>query len=146
MAKMTDAELVTMQLNENDWYVRHARRNLQERFNGGAKKVADPNATRAGLEKIAFENSSDTRRLRGMWALQVTGGLSESKVLKALDDKAPYVRAWAIQLTLEQDSVPSEKLQAKLVELAKNDPSPVVRLYIASAAQRIPFTNCWDIL
>src|SRR5204863_7563031 len=31
LAKATDAELVQFQLHRNDWYVRHARRILQER-------------------------------------------------------------------------------------------------------------------
>ena len=38
LAKMSDEELVELQLHENDWYVRHARRLLQER-GGRAKKT-----------------------------------------------------------------------------------------------------------
>ena len=30
--------------------------------------------------------------------------------------------------------------------LAQSDPSPVVRLYLASAAQRLPFSDRWQIL
>jgi putative heme-binding domain-containing protein len=34
----------------------------------------------------------------------------------------------------------------KLAVMAKSDPSPVVRLYLASAAQRLPVEQRWDIL
>ena len=34
---------------------------------------------------------------------------------------------------------------AKFAELAKDDPSPVVRLYLASALQRMPAENGWAI-
>src|SRR6202034_4182800 len=39
LADATDAELVAFQLHKNDWYVRHARRLLQERAVAG--KLAD---------------------------------------------------------------------------------------------------------
>ncbi|MCC7087181.1 MAG: DUF1080 domain-containing protein [Pirellulales bacterium] len=147
LSKKADAELVAMQLSENDWYVRHARRILQERFgDSAASQGGDVRATREGLETIAFSNPDETRRLRGMWALQVTGGMDESQVLKALDDQAPYVRAWAIQLHLERNSKPGELVQKKLVEMAKNDPSPIVRLYLSSAAQKISTDRRWAIL
>ena len=35
---------------------------------------------------------------------------------------------------------------AKFATLAKSDASPVVRLYLASAAQRIPVAKRWDLL
>ena len=34
----------------------------------------------------------------------------------------------------------------KLAAMAKNDPSQVVRLYLASAVQRLPFAQRWSIL
>ena len=57
MRNRSDEELVELQLNANDWYVRHARRMLQER---------GPNpAVRERLVPIAFEHTDETRRLRG---------------------------------------------------------------------------------
>src|SRR5205814_7128734 len=40
----------------------------------------------------------------------------------------------------------SDTLLAKFANLAKNDPSPVVRLYLASALQRIPIEKRAPIL
>ena len=116
-------------MNKNDWFVRHARRILQER--GGSQE------THAGLEKIAFDHKDETRRLRGLWALHVTGGLTPERLGKALTDKSPYVRGWAIQLALEEGK-PAAELLKKLADMAIKDPSPVVRLYLASAANACP--------
>ena len=72
MQKLDDDELVELQLNANDWYVRHARRILQER---GAE--ADAGA-RASWPTMAFDTSPTKRAaLRALWALHVTGGLDE---------------------------------------------------------------------
>jgi len=137
LQKATDAELVQYQLNANDWYVRHARRILQER---GPK----PEAQEA-LTKILRENPDETRQLRALWALHGVKGLTESVALESLKSSHEYLRAWTIQLVCE-DSTPSEPLLAEMARLAKDDPSPVVRLYLASATQRIDVAKRWPIL
>ena len=55
-----------------------------------------------------------------------------------------YVRAWAIQLLCE-DSAPAAPALEKFATLAKSDRSPVVRLYLASALQRLPHEKRWPI-
>lgn len=140
LASQSDAELVALQLHRNDWYVRHARRLLMERSVAGKIDAA----TREGLAKIAFENTDETRRLRGLWALHVTGGLDETQVAKALADESPYVRGWTIQLLTDQKTPTSEQL-AKLTAMAKADSAPIVRLYLASALQRLPLEQRWEL-
>jgi putative membrane-bound dehydrogenase-like protein len=137
LQKATDAELVQYQLNSNEWFVRHARRILQER---GPKPEVQ-----AALEKMLAENPDDTRQLRALWTLHATQSLTEPTALQSLTAKSEWVRAWTIQLMTE-DRSPSEALLAKFAELAKSDPSPVVRLYLASAAGRIEIPKRWPIL
>jgi hypothetical protein len=137
LAKATDAQLVEYQLHANDWYVRHARRILQER---GPKPEVQ-----AALAKILAENADDTRQLRALWALHGCGGFTDALALKTLGAKSEYVRAWAIQLACE-DGKPSPALLAEFTKLAKDDPSPVVRMYLASAAGRIEIKDRWPIL
>jgi putative heme-binding domain-containing protein len=84
------------------------------------------------------------RRLRHLWTLHAVGGLSEDKVLALLADKEEYIRAWAIQLELEDQSV-SPTVLSRLEELAAADASPVVRLYLASALQRLSLDQRWGI-
>ncbi len=143
LRKRSDAELVKLQLHENDWYVRHARRILQERSKGEPGALAS--GVYAALARIAFEHADETRRLRGLWALHVTGGLTERASERGLADKGAHVRAWTIQLALEQNAAPPS-LRKKLEEMARKDDSPVVRLYLASALQRLPLEQRWDIL
>jgi putative membrane-bound dehydrogenase-like protein len=141
LSAKSDKELVELLLHKNIWYVRNAQRLLQER----ADRLREQPAIRKALAKMAFEHLDETRRLRGLWALHVTGGLREEDIFKALDDKAAHVRGWAVQLALE-DGKASERLLKKLAEMAVQDPSPVVRLYLASGLQRLPLAQRWDVL
>ncbi len=137
LRKLSDGELVKLQLHRNDWYVRHARRILQER---------GPNPTvHQALAKFAFDHHDETRRLRGLWALHVTGGLTEELAAKGLENDRPAVRAWTVQLVTE-DAKPSAAARKRFAEMARTDASPVVRLYLASALQRLPLEQRWDML
>lgn len=136
-----DLQLADAMLEKNDWYVRHARRILQER---ASTNEIDAAAVKL-LTEIATSNNDDTRRLRAIWALHGIGGIDMQLTNQLLKDKSPYVRGWAIQLALET-APPSAELLSTLVNLAHNDPSPVVRLYLASALQKIELANRWDIL
>jgi hypothetical protein len=46
------------------------------------------------------------------------------------------VRGWTVQLCLEDRKAPGS-IVSRMAELAKTDESPVVRLYLASGAQRL---------
>jgi putative heme-binding domain-containing protein len=82
--------------------------------------------------------------LRAMWALHVTGGFASGELEKALDSKDEYIRAWAIQLLCE-DKAPSKAALEKFRAMAAGDKSPVVRLYLASAMQRIGEEDAWAV-
>jgi putative membrane-bound dehydrogenase-like protein len=135
LQKRTSLELVEMQLHRNDWYVRHARRILQER--GPDREV------HAALMKILEQNPDVTRKLRALWALHVTGGLSEDLARRLLAHENEYVRSWAVYLLVE-DRQASPKAIDQFGKMAAQDRSPLVRLYLASALQRIPAERRWD--
>jgi putative membrane-bound dehydrogenase-like protein len=141
LANAPDRDLINMQLHANDWYVRTARRLLQERAAAG--KLDEK--TRPALATLAFKHDDVTRRLRALWALHVTGGLTAEHVQSGLHDDSPLVRGWTIQLAMEAGK-PSDALIAALSDLARGDESPVVRLYVTSAVQRLPLEQRWDIL
>jgi putative membrane-bound dehydrogenase-like protein len=140
LGKLSNAELVAMQTNVNDWYVRHARRLLAERAEAGTLHKADYTA----LFNLLDGQTDEPRRLRALWALHVTHGLTPAMMLKLLDDDAEYVRAWTIQFLCE-DGPPESAALDKFAAMAKADPSPVVRLYLASALQRLPLDDRWAI-
>ena len=85
------------------------------------------------------------KALRALWALHVIGGLDEARLHELLKDKDQHIRAFAIQFLME-DKSPSALTLQKFEELAKSDRSPVVRLYLASALQRLPHEQRWPIL
>ncbi|MCI0333270.1 MAG: DUF1080 domain-containing protein [Planctomycetes bacterium] len=138
----SDKELVMMLAAKNDWFVRHARRVLQERAAAGKLD----GGTRKQLADLAVRHFEPSRRLRAMWALHVTGGLPDDVVSKLLRDRDEYVRAWTVQLALDREEPNLETLLPQFLAMAKGDPSPVVRLYLASAMQRAPLADRWRVL
>jgi len=156
LQKQSDDELVMALLRKNEWYVRHARRILQERAAAGKLSASAKQMLRSllGLDgaavmmKLTAEYhgvSSTEAQLRVLWALHVTGGLGEPEVLKLTKHSDAMVRAWVIQLAL-QDGKPSDRVAQAFAELARTDASPVVRLYLASAAQRLAPNQAWDVV
>jgi putative membrane-bound dehydrogenase-like protein len=137
LQKLSSAELVQLQLHENDWYVRHARRILQER--------GPDRAVHAALRRILKENPDVTRRLRALWALHVTGGASDAELTALLNDRDEYVRGWAVQLLAEDLQVPQQAV-ARMATMAREDQSPLVRLYLAAGLQRMPLEQRWEVL
>lgn len=140
LAALGDGELVKLQQNRNEWFVRRARRLLQERAAAGTLDAS----VHETLWRDCRESKNAPHRLRAMWTLRVTGGLDEAKRAELLTDKNEYVRGWAIQLELE-DHKASPAMMARLKQLAESDPSPVVRLFLASGLQRLPVQDRWEI-
>ncbi|WP_241265131.1 PVC-type heme-binding CxxCH protein [Algoriphagus aestuariicola] len=138
--KMTDAQLVALQTNPSDWHARRARGILHKR----AVNKTLATQTNPSLKAIFSSDKNPDWRLRAMWTLHQIGGFTEKELVASLSDKDPYVRAWAIQLLCE-DMKPTPEALAKFKSLAKSDPSPVVRLYLAAALQRIPTADRWAI-
>jgi len=140
LKRATDLELARMQTDGNEWFVRHARRLLEERAAAG--KLSEE--ARNHLRKVVAEDSQVPHQLRGIWALHAIGSLPETELLKLTDHSSEYVRWWAVQLLVENKNPSGETLK-KFVSLAQSDRSAMVRLSLASALQRIPFKERWAI-
>ncbi|HVX13962.1 MAG TPA: PVC-type heme-binding CxxCH protein [Pirellulales bacterium] len=147
LASLTDAQLVERQLHPNDWHVTHARRLLAERAAAGKLAPETP----AALVEMARKQPDATRKLRAIWALHGIGRLTDEYLTECFADKNEDVRAWAVRLSL-QPSVggtasrdAGERWPAKLATLAAEDPSPRVRLELASGLQRLPLASRWAI-
>ena len=142
LEKLGDAELVEMQAHSNDWYVRQSRTILHHRTISG--KLNKP-SVHSKLKSMLSNAETVGKRLRALWALHVTGGITQEHALSLLNDSEQYIRAWTIQL-LAEDKNPSGIVRSKFAEMAKSEQSPVVRLYLASALQRMPHDQRWNIL
>jgi hypothetical protein len=140
LAHLSDEALVKLQLHKNDWFVRHARRLLQERGAAGTLSATAP----AALSTILNDNEEVTRKLRALWALHAIGKMSEQVLVKLLDHNSEHLRWWAVQFLCEDKRVGDPVLE-KFASLAQTDPSPMVRLGLASALQRLPLEARWKI-
>ena len=156
LQKKTDDELVMLLLDKHEWLSRHARRILEERAAAGKITIGALTKLRGLLSldggellmKLTADSygvSSTEAQLRLLWALHSIGMLYESDTFKLLKHEDQYVRAWAIQLSCEKGQ-PSDKIVQAFAELARSDTSPTVRLYLASAAQRVAPAQRWDIV
>ena len=152
---MSNVELAELQLHENDWYVRQARTLLQSRAADG-DDLLDAQEV---LSRIFDAAELSRKRLRAMWALYVTGAIDEEGLVSFLDHPDEHVRGWAARFLGDQspfsgfhDASKFEKASLsdtaiqKLESLSNSDPSPVVRRFISSAVQRLPFKSRWTIL
>ena len=137
---LSNAELVDLQLSKSEWHARRARVVLQHR----AAKGQVREESHAALRELFETNTNGDHRLRALWALHVSGGIDETGLLEALHDEDEYIRAWAIQLLCE-DKAPTNAARTQFVAMAKEDESPVVRLYLASALQRMRPEHRWPV-
>lgn len=140
LSLMSDLELANLQDSKSSWHSRRARVILQTR----AQKGAIQEEAHAALQSMYADHASIDVRLQAMWALHVSNGLTVDDLLMSLDDQNEYIRAWGIQLVTEDKSV-NEAVGQKMVELATSDPSPVVRLYLAAALQRVDEELGWRL-
>jgi putative membrane-bound dehydrogenase-like protein len=138
VSAMSDDKLVKLQLHKNDWWVRRARRVLQERAAAGKLAAQTP----AELRKILDTHADVTRRLRALWALHVVGALKEADLLALTRDPAAPLRVWAVRLAVE-DKAGSDAVAARFAEMAASEADATVRLSLAGALQRLPVARRW---
>jgi putative membrane-bound dehydrogenase-like protein len=116
-------------------YSRRALRQIHEReFDVGATRALEPQ----------LRHNDPTLALQALWALHAAGGLTDAVARKQLQSPHEYVRAWTVQLALD-DRAFETATAAAFEALAERDPSPAVRLYLASALQRLPLEQRWGI-
>jgi putative membrane-bound dehydrogenase-like protein len=139
--RLQDGELVQLQWSPSAWHAAQSRLVLQHR---AQNRPLDADAV-AELHRMLDSARSVDLRLRALWSLHVVGSISEPRLVSLLDDPEASLRAWAIQLLCE-DFSPPERAQQRLIQLAQTDPSPVVRLYLASAVQRVDEELSWSLI
>lgn len=140
LSKLSSLELAKLQLSENEWFVRHARRLLQER------QLVAPTAPEVieELTQITLGKHANTKRLRGLWALHAIGADKPELLEKLLSDSDEVVRAWSVRL-IGQDPARTEALAGAILKLATSEPTGWVRLELASYLQRISGEARWQL-
>ncbi len=141
----SNLELVELQDDPNEWFVRHARRILHERYARGENL----DEAREQLSSIVRSDADELLRLRALWALQPLDQQHLCEVLLNDGDRSEHVRRWALRLVADRSDcdmrfsdganrnwMPSRHRQ-QLLSLATSDPSAKVRLELACALQRL---------
>jgi putative membrane-bound dehydrogenase-like protein len=140
LAKLSDEELVKLQLHKNDWWVRQSRRLLQERATAGMRTDLRP-----ALQKMFDAQTEVPQKLRALWALYSIGGTDEKFLIGLLNSKDAALCSWAIRLLVNDRKIsdPAASCLAGLAGRATEVAS--VRLALASALQRLPAEQAWPI-
>ena len=141
LGQVDSNELVRLHEHRNDWFVRHARRLLQER----AAQGADLNEAKRSLRELLVTSTEVPLKLRAFWTLHALNDLKQDFLLQQLQSPSEHIRAWSVRFLCE-DRNPSAQALDRLAQLAAIDTSPVVRLYLASALQRLAWNKRWTIL
>ena len=136
----SDVELAAYQSHDNDWYVRQARKILQERVAAEPERAA---AIREALARVAPPKTAPAaKQLRHLWAMHAVGGLDPAACAALLGDAElpEQVRAWAVQLALEErQPTPEFAAIGRAASRPCACPPP-----IASGLQRIQLTSARD--
>ncbi len=143
------ADLVQLQLHVNEWWVRQARLELAARAAGGRGTTGAV----AALKGLFIKAPDVVAQLRALWTLYAIGALDDVFLTAQLRHPEEAVRTWAIRFLTDAwpldsvlsgrpagrpEAVPEEGLLAEFTRLAREDPSGLVRLALASALQRLP--------
>lgn len=141
LTKLKDMELAELQTVKSAWHARRARVELQHRGNSSG---IDADAMQR-LEAVLNEHDNGDIRLRALWALHTVGRMDAAWLTKLLDDDDEHIRAWSVQL-LTEDFAADQTALAKMRQMAGDDPSAVVRLYLAAAVQRVEEGAKWSLI
>jgi putative membrane-bound dehydrogenase-like protein len=128
-------ELIDRLADPNHWYAREVRRLLAERRD---------RSVLPRLRKTALENKGQLA-LEALWAVYVSGGFDDALAEQLLVHPNEDVRAWTVRLLGDARKV-APALRQRLVSLARNEPSPVVRCQLACSAKRLPGPDCLPIV
>ncbi len=140
VAKASTEELVRLQLHRNEWHARHARRRLQELAASGQSMLP---AKQLLLEMFQTQTSLQVQ-LRALWALHAIGHADLPFLQEQLRHEKDAIRGWAVQLIGERREQVATVIEP-LLGLAKQDPSPWVRLKLASLLQRMDAAQRWGV-
>jgi putative membrane-bound dehydrogenase-like protein len=147
LGRLDQRGLVDLHRHASEWYVRQARRLLAERSARGERL----DEARAALRAIYESDPDLTHQLRALFTLYTIGDLDGDFLRALLRHEHESMRAWGIRLLtdhmpidtvysrrIETDVEPPADLLAEFASLAREDPSGLVRLVLASTLQRLP--------
>lgn len=154
VSKLSERELVALHGHPNEWFVRKARRVLADRSSRGDSL----GEAKVGLRSLFDHDAEPSRKVRALCSLFVIGGTDDLYLRGLLRHEQESVRTWAVRLltdALPIDTIYSRRggvdvdvpadLRRELAAVARNDPSALVRLALASTLQRLPVNQRFEL-
>ncbi|MGJ8682304.1 DUF7133 domain-containing protein [Paraglaciecola sp.] len=127
LSQYNSSELTAALTSHNKWFRQQALRQFGDRKDKQAIKEL----------KTLFRSSDPQHALEALWAINLSGGLTEQVIIEALAHNDPYVRLWAVRLV--GDSKKASKVVAdKLIQLSAEENHGEVIGQLASSAKRLP--------
>ena len=140
LCQLSNDDLVGLLGHKNAWYPRMAMRILHDRvFKEPQGIVLDFKSLR---KMAAGEEESNSQRINAMWALVCFFRPDKDMLFKSLDQSDEHVRAAAVRMMTHR-RLSFGSVANTIVTLA-NDPSPLVRLYVASVINRLPTSHSFE--
>ena len=134
-------QVVGLVRDGNEWMVRHSRRLIQEWASAPGREVI-PSVV--NTLRGAAEAPQAVFRLRAILTLHACGWGTEADWLTATRDADDSVRGWGARLLVKNGAL-SEAARSRLLQMAGDDPSPRVRLHLASLIGPVPNEMRWQI-
>ena len=143
LAALPDAGLIGRVSDPNEWISRQARQILADRAASGRCEQQTGEQLRARFEQSTTVHD----RLRFLWAANAVGGAPVEWLARHLTDSDEHISSWMVRLIADRlpiqpdDSVPKVTValaKTALNRFAAGPHPPLVRLYLASALQRMP--------
>lgn len=133
--QLPTAELIEILKHPNKWHRQTALRIFGDRKDRSVIPL---------LEDLVRQNEGQLA-LEALWALNLSGGFSESVASELLGHEDEYVRLWTIRLLGDSKQVTPD-LAEQLVALAERETSAEVRSQLACSARRLPAEPCLAIV
>lgn len=135
LRKLSSDELVDLQSHDNNWYAVEARRLLAERRD---------ESVIPRLRQLTI-SADGSLALKSLWALYVSGAFDDELAIGLLGHKNEDVRAWTVRLLGDRREVSAEVTE-RLVLLAREETSPIVRSQMACTSKRLPADSALPIV
>lgn len=133
--QLSTAELIEGLKHPNKWHRQTALRIFGDRKDRSVIPL---------LENLIRESDGQLA-LEALWALNLSGGFTESAASEWLEHKDEYVRLWTIRLLGDSQQVSAVTAQ-QLVDVAERETSAEVRSQLACSARRLPAETCLAIV
>jgi len=148
LSRKTDSKLIDLHSHPNTWWPRVARRILSQRYST-EKSPINRDFLRARIETAMQASNEWTTKIRLLETCYATGAADQSWLLPYLSSDNEYMRVACLRLLVDReiagDCTLTPEAKSALVDMASNDRSGLVQLYLCSALQRLSAEMRWEI-